>query len=365
VFGSAITAILTAILFQILYVPPQIKSGWRSFAPKVEQNESGFRGRHIVYSDSDFVIVLLGDSQVEATALPFDSMPEQMLESALNAENKKVKVFSLGAGGYGQDQELLALQEYFQNYRADLVVLWETPQNDVWNNVFPTHIATFNPKPTFWLRDGRLQGPTEALGQPLSYSRFALWAVLQRVLRQRGFEQRDKDWERRLPAAYRPLEQYTGPLNTEWQDRWETNEGRMRDENLGNEKSHLAITLFPRSDRMKYGLDLTRALLKRIAETSASNMAKMVIFQADGNSLPEKKEMHVLNGKYYVVSKKQFVSNLSYINQGFQTEVIPITVKDWRVSPSDAHLNLPANEQVIRELAKRLAPQIGKSTHNQ
>ena len=68
--------------------------------------------------------------------------------------------------------------------------------------------------------------------------------------------------------------------------------------------------------------------------------------------------MYVLNGKYYRVSKRQFVANWNYINEGFQTDIIPITVKDWRVSPDDAHLNLQANEQVMGDLAKRLRQRI-------
>ena len=79
-------------------------------------------------------------------------------------------MFSVGAGGYGQDQELLALREYYSKYRANLVLLWQTPGNDIWNNIFPTHWPTnANPKPTFWLEDGRLKGPTEQIGEKLAY----------------------------------------------------------------------------------------------------------------------------------------------------------------------------------------------------
>jgi hypothetical protein len=358
IFGSVITIFCTAVFFQFVYVPPRLESGWRAFAPKSEQNQSGFRGRPFVYSQDDFVVVLLGDSQVEAMALPFESMPEQLLESELNSDNKsfdnkKVKVFSLGAGGYGQDQELFALQEYFRKFRADLVVLWETPNNDVWNNVFPTHMASFNPKPTYWLQDGRLQGPTESWGQPLPYSRFAVWALWQR-LHLDFFQQRDKEWERRLPPPYRPIEHYAGNVNREWQDRWDTNLARMRDENIENEKTGIAMTLSPRSERTQYGLDLTRGLLKRIEEAANSKGGKLVLFQAEANRLRDEDEMYVLNSRYYLVSKKQYLANLSYLNQGFQSEAIPITVKDWRVGPDNAHLNLRANEQVMKDLAIRL-----------
>jgi hypothetical protein len=184
-----------------------------------------------------------------------------------------------------------------------------------------------------------------------------LLALLQRFRRDM-FERRDKEWERRLPPAYRPLDHYAGTVNTEWQERWATNRGRIQDENLANEKSHMAITLAPLSERTKYGLDLTRGLLKRMEDVTDSHMAKLVVFQADAGGLPEQDEMHVLNGKYYLVSKKQFVANWRYINQGFQTEIIPVTVDDWRVSPDDAHLNQHANEQVMAALANRVSGQI-------
>src|ERR1051325_10408345 len=111
-FVALVSSVLGTMLLQFFYKPARIECGWRSFAPAAEQNEFGFRGRRIEYSPSDYVIVLLGDSQVEGMALPFDSMPERLLESELNSAGKRVKVFSLGSGGYGQDQELLALTEY-------------------------------------------------------------------------------------------------------------------------------------------------------------------------------------------------------------------------------------------------------------
>lgn len=110
------------------------------------------------------MIILLGDSQAEAKfCCAYKWMPERRLEHYLNSHhNKKVKVFTLAAAGYGQDQQLLVLKEYFQRYRANLVVLWQTPQNDVWNNMFPTHWPkNGTPKPTFVLKNGELDGPTE------------------------------------------------------------------------------------------------------------------------------------------------------------------------------------------------------------
>src|SRR2546429_1201001 len=244
--GALVAGVVGALLLQVGYAPPPILSGWKSFAPIAERNELGFRGQRIAYSPGDYVVVLLGDSQVEATALAFDAMPERRLEAHLGSS--KARVFSIGTGGYGQDQELLALQEYFAKYRADLVVLWQTPGNDVWNNVFKTHMANRNPKPTFWLDEsGRLRGPSEALGQPLAASPLVVAALWQRAF---GLPWRDKSWERRLPEPYVPLERYDGPVRAEWQGGGGEEFRPVRGEEPSKEKKHLGIKVPPRRKTM-------------------------------------------------------------------------------------------------------------------
>ena len=360
--GVLVSGVAGAVLLQVGYRPPPIVSGWKSFAPAAEQNQLGFRGRRIAYAPEDYVIVLLGDSQVEAMALTLDTMPERRLESHLDAPGRTMRVFSLGAGGYGQDQELLALQQYFQTYRADLVVLWQTPGNDIWNNVFKTHMFNRNPKPTFWLdRSGALRGPSESLLQPLADSRVVVASLWKRAF---GLPWRDKRWERSLPPPYRPLDHYEGPVQTEWQERWNANLGRMRDENLATEKSHLAVMLAPRSERMQYGLDLTRALTQRIHELVTAHGGRLVILQVDAHHFTsDADQVYVLNKKYYRVSKRQFEANWSDVNRGFDTEIIPVTVEDYRVGPEDGHLNARATDQVMADLAKRLRARIAEKRH--
>jgi hypothetical protein len=357
--GGVFAGLAGSAMLQVAYVPPPIVSGWKSLVPASEQNEFGFRGRRIEYSPDDYVVVLLGDSQVESAALGFDGMPERTLEACLNSPGRRTKVFSLGTGGYGQDQELLALEGYFKKYRADLVVLWQTQGNDIWNNVFKTHMASRNPKPTFWLdRAGALQGPSEPLGGPLANSPIVVAALLQRAF---GLPWRDKSWERNLPPAYVPMSHYEGPVHSEWQERWDTNLGRMRDEELDTEKSHMAVMLAPRSQRMQYGLDLTRALTRRIEDTVTANHGRLVLFQADTHDFPsEEDQIYVLNRKYYRVSKRQYDANWTFVNAGFDEEVVPVTIKDWRVSPEDGHLNAHATDQVIAELARRLRSRIAE-----
>jgi hypothetical protein len=173
-----------------------------------------------------------------------------------------------------------------------------------------------------------------------------------------GLPWRDKSWERHhLPEPYAPLAQYAGPARTDWQERWNTNLGRMRDENLDTEKSHMAVTLEPRSKRMQYGLDLTRALMIRIQEVVTANHGRLVAFHADRDDL-NGSEVYVLNNRYYRVSRHQFEENWGYVNRGFDVEGIPVTVQDWRVGSEDGHLNARATDRGRAGLVVGLGPRI-------
>ena len=309
----------------------------------------GFRGQAIAYADSDIVVLLIGDSHVEGMALEPNEMPESRLESNLKLLGVRARVFSVGAGGYGQDQQLLGLQEYLDRYRADIVVLWQTPTNDVWNNLFLTNMFSWHSKPTFWLHGKDLLGPTTKVGQPLCDTAIVVVGMWCRVL---SLPYRAKKWERSLPKAYVPLTDWDGPVSSKWQDRWNSNKGLMRQENLTTEQSHMAIDLVPRSERMDYGLRLTRALTTRMQEDVESHGGRLVLFQvADTLEPGPAEEVLVLNGKYYRVSSRQRAMNWADVNEGMDLVTVPITVEDWKVGPEDSHLNARATEQVMHDLA--------------
>jgi hypothetical protein len=129
------------------------ESGWRTWLIETgvrgayfwdadEANQLGFRGQKISYEDGDFVTLLIGDSQVEAAASRLEEMPEAILQRLLQRK----------------DQQLLALREYFDTFRANLVLLWHTPSNDYWENTFPDRSVGLikdgagHLKPTFLLQ---------------------------------------------------------------------------------------------------------------------------------------------------------------------------------------------------------------------
>ncbi|MBP6214169.1 MAG: hypothetical protein KA447_14110 [Pyrinomonadaceae bacterium] len=355
IVGLCVGLVVIEIGLRVLNKPHPERSGWKMVFPDAtEENQLGFRGKPIEYSDDDFVIVLLGDSQVEAVACSYEWMPERRLEHYLNSTGGRVRVFTVGAGAYGQDQELLALQEYLKSYRADLVVLWETPTNDIWNNVFPTNYPTDGwPKPTFWLENGELRGPTEQLNAPIrETSRLKLELLWHRWSK----VSRDKQWEKILPSTYTPISSPDGPVRDDFQSWWNTNARSMRSENLDNEKSHLAIYLTPRSDRMQYGLDLTRKLLHEIDDVTRLQGGKFAIFATDvsAKEAVQLEGLHVLKGKYYRTSAAQYQENIGYVNGGFDFMTIPVTVDPWRVGPENPHLNEHATDKMMSDLAERI-----------
>lgn len=364
--GSAVACILLAELaLQIAGKPSPDISGWRFSGKTSETNQLGFRGQSIRYESGDFVVVMLGDSQVEAYACAFEWMPERRLQHYLTSNkeprSRNVKVFTIGTSGYGQDQQLLLMQEFYRTYRADLVVLWQTPRNDVWNNMFPTHWpANGWPKPTFTLTNNELSGPSENIGDPVKRTNLKLLALLNRVV---PIFDRDGDWEKHLPQPYVPTTKHQGPVCSDWQQRYDDDVGYMRNENLQTEKSHLAMSLTPVSKRTQYGLDLTRRLLREIDHTVTKNGGRFVVFNVDAPEnqayvRPECKGdgeiVRRLNGKYYKTSQTQYRKNVNYINQDADSFTIPVTVSAWRRSTDDAHLNEHAVDQVMQDLAVKL-----------
>jgi hypothetical protein len=49
------------------------------------------------------------------------------------------------------------------------------------------------------------------------------------------------------------------------------------------------------------------------------------------------------------------MANQAYVNNGFTTLAMPILLEEWRVSDTNGHLNCAANEQVMRDLAAKIA----------
>ena len=329
--------------------------GWNSLTSSTRidsLNQIGFRGKTIrpKKDTTEKIVLFVGDSQVEANGLPFDEMIENLVQKFLNQKDTlhTYKCYSIGAGGFGQDQEFLAMKEYFKRFNADKVLLWFTTENDVWNNIFPTHWPmNANPKPTYWLENGNLKGPNYQWLEKYPSPNKPLWS--QPFLL---FNHFDDKWESKLPPAYKgvPASSFHGSLV-----KFPALGG---EEAIEVEKSHYAIFLSPRSERMKYGIQLTRFLIDSIRQLSNANHADFAMFTAlndEVTNMPDSSFNVADGGKVYTLSKAVFFENIDAIGKGFDFHFFRLTTEPKRISAEDNH---HFNSKAQEELAHKIVDQI-------
>jgi hypothetical protein len=347
--------------------PSKIRSGWRDIYQLIfvnyqhkQTNQLGYRGKPINIEPSDFVVLLIGDSQVECVACRDQHLPEDALQEYLAplVKNRTVKVFQLGASGYGADQELLALRSYFaKGFRADLVLVWQTLGNDIMDSIFPMSSTDFGSghlKPTFRLDDeGKLVWPASDIGG--YFCRFYIECIY--------FIQRygsiDAYWEQFLPPPARPIEGEP-PAELPIVD---------AKDSIEYEKSIWGIFFEPDSPRKKYGIALTRALYKEMQAESARHHARFVIFDVNRRNkeavaeliknFPQMRPMRQLvrrNGKLYLSGgPNAYLAVSRAVNSDFEFVVADLDRPNHVVSEKDPHLNENGNASVMEQLSKILA----------
>ena len=365
----AITAVLVAMLLLTEAVlrltgrPGAPVIGWTSGRPG-ERNQFGFRG-HRFDPNADVRVILLGDSQVEAYAVPFDEMPERQLQRTVaELMRTNVSVLSIGSGGWGQDQELLALQAHIKAVVPSAVVLWFTEDNDLWNNTFPTHFPRDGtPKPTFWLEDTKLKGPNvrwlEAYRPPGLYLAQAM-----RRVRHVPIYPTDGEWENRLPPPYRASAPSDGAVSLV-KTIAEARGVRVHevpyfdDENFDTEKTHYSAYLVPESPRLTYSAALTRALLLRIRDLCEANGAKFFTVIAERPlRIPDAPTMFEVRGKGYWLSSAARRAVIARVMEGLSTIRVTGTPRDAVISKTDGHWNTEGNNYVMDAVGRQLASEL-------
>jgi hypothetical protein len=361
-----------------------------------EANQFGFRGRKIEYSDEDYVVLLVGDSQVEAAASYFEELPETILERYLKTiTQKNVRVFSIGASGWSQDQQLLALREYFQRFRANLVVLWHTPINDFWENAFPdrspqdTQDGAGHLKPVFFLDDQQGGQRIELFHPPLSehmalhilhrsnMGRILLkLAVALGILDIKNIQLNElalRAWLSVIPPAegHETVTQSQCPAEIvpEWKftDYYDDYTGRAltiaTDEAIEESRSHLTPFLEPLSLRDQYTKRITRALIGSMKALVELNGAKFLVFAPEltFNGVPFFSEVRCAkkDGKFYRVNSDLLAPMEAWkASVNFEKLIIEIGhygLESVTVDRRDGfHLNLLGNKLVMEALAKRI-----------
>lgn len=125
----------------------------------VQVNSRGLRSPESIGYEKPagvYRILVLGDSFVEAIQVEMEEMFGLQLAGLLNERGYRVEVISAGVGGWGNDQELLWLQNEGYKYHPDLILLTIFPRNDFMNNYQPLEAANMgaNNKPYFLLGPG-------------------------------------------------------------------------------------------------------------------------------------------------------------------------------------------------------------------
>ena len=332
----------------------------------------GLRGQEFDYSNDDFVVLLIGDSQVEAAASPFNLMPESILQSEiLNFIDRPVKVFSLASSGWGQDQQLLAMERYFENYRADLVMVWVTPGNDFWENTFPDRsvnemVGRF--KPTFRLKKGELEGPFFEKNH--YYKNLALYHLVTTALNDKPVEQMIlDDWIDNLPPAdsmYESSPNCDGATTLEHKrffvDIFDIDRGKeymlRTEEDVGHSRSHFSPYTIPPTDLDNYEKEITKALMLKMTELSKKNDAVLMFFY------PIREDLDKIGQsvKCIITSDgKQFEYSADY--RGLIESIVPphsliIFEVEGRnenvVSKGDRHFNSVGNTKTMKKLAHEI-----------
>jgi hypothetical protein len=381
------------------------ESGWRkwlietgvrgtSFWSADESNQLGFRGRKIDYQDGDFVILLVGDSQVEAAASRLEEMPEAILQRLLRKNSSKnVRVFSIGTAGWSQDQQLLALREYFGTFRANLVLLWHTPSNDYWENTFPDRSVgsikggAGHLKPTFLLQgNGDLDLFRDSVSpsdnwidvvHSLNLGRGLLYILSEFGYDLKRFQINEsslKAWLQLLPPAvgHKSIDKAQCPseIVPQWSfsQHYDEYVGRpltlWSTESIDESRSHLIPFLDPPSLRDIYAKRVTRALIKRIKELAEQNGATFMAFSSEIQTGESKffSEVKCVKSdeKLYKVNGDLFAPLRGWEHR-LNFERVPIEVSQYGVAAiivdpryDPLHFNYFGNSLVMKAVAERV-----------
>ena len=339
-----------------------------------QTNQLGLRGQKIEYSDKDFVVLLVGDSQTEAGTQTADQIPEIKLQQALRDElaTQNVKVFSIASAGWGQDQQLVWLKKYFEQFRADAVVVWTTPVNDYWENTFIDRSVTTEAgklKPTFAFDGEKLRtmmpAPREiklrnllalALGQKVNDKKPSIEQVyLNRWLRGLPSKQREATTAASCPTA-----------NVKEQEVIEAYRQGSRaytlltEEDVENSRSHFSPFLKNHSPRDDYSIGITHRLFEELATISQQNKASFNILHTYRNDLDAafREIKCVKNTKTNTYFEYDGSDWLRYLKSSpLSTYLIALDIRSEQalnVSPGDWHFGEAGNTLAMQELAKVL-----------
>lgn len=196
-------------------------------------------------------ILLLGDSILDCneTNQRFQDTIPSLLQGYLGGN---YEVINLAAGGWGNDQQLLAYEEVGRKYEPDMVFLFFTPANDLFNNSSGRAISAEKEKPYFQLGfGGRLE-----LHEPKVRNAAASWP--RRLFSRSEIKKRlillrnSRNWVRLFPLgieseAYSQISAFINPLPSRLNTSWTVTQAIFTrlDEDTRRDKARFALVYVP------------------------------------------------------------------------------------------------------------------------
>lgn len=359
---SAVLALGAAELTLRWLARPEVRGplGWKTSLEWSEgTNELGFRAKRPARRKPGERILLLGDSQIEGYHVNLGDTFGAKLQQYLRHRDWPVEVLALGAGGWGTDQQLIALRLYIEELDPDQVLVFYTHQNDIWNTLFPTHMGT--PKPTFRLADGQLVPPDVFLWrpprpEPTARALHGILPALRRLLR--GGYASDLDWETTLPA--RVAAPQAGPDLPLLADVYEEAFGLALwdGEDMESERSHFAYLKNPPTPRLLYALGLQQALIAEMKRECDARGIPLRFFDPRlMTQLWEGEFAHA--GRAYSLSFRAAAARLRGVFSAADVPLLEIDdlTREHTWLPKDAHLNPAGNRFVARRVGDWLLAQ--------
>jgi hypothetical protein len=277
------------------------------------------------------------------------------------------------------------MQEYFSKHRANVVVVWMTPSNDLWENTFPDRstspeVGRF--KPTFKLEAGELRGPFYAreFHYRDSMVRHVLAHSVARILGRPRPEQALLDeWIASLPPASPASRDEVDCRDTtviEHSELFRTALATGREqrytvgtpEDVGQGRSHFSPYTTPATPRNDYERQVTKALLQRMKEVAQRHGADFEVL------FPRRVDLNAGLGAI------RCIETMEHARFGYEPDyervlkdVVPsgdlirIDVRgteDIVVGGEDHHLNELGNAQVMSKLAREIV-RLGATGHEQ
>ena len=374
---------LAEAALQIVDYPPAPQAGWRwdqspyrgdMNASDQQVNQLGLRGSKIEYSEQDFVVVLLGDSQVEAGTQTADKLPEAVLQRALQEKTgqQNIKVFSIASAGWGNDQQLIWLKKYVETYRADLVVNWLTPVNDYWENTFIDRNTTLEAgklKPSFAVTEA--DELVDAMPATLDWKlKNLLVLAAARILRGDKYTLEQYQlyaWMKTLPSpvaegapkAECPANEIG--MNSLVGAYTQGNRAYtlVTEENVGNGRSHFSPFLATNSPRDLYSIKLTHRILAEVEKTAKAHQAQFFLYHPYRHELDaafrEIKCLKSPGGQTWAFDGSDWMRYLKASPLAGQLLTANIEAPHVLTSgPNDWHFNEEGNRLAMQALAAKI-----------